>query len=147
MELVWPYVVSVSNPSVNGFLNWAKNQKNELYKLKYEQHPIYQAIEIANEEQLLRLHPEIHQIIKQNSVIAQSGCKFGLNNLSELTRSIPVTFDEAQLQLSKSSLKKEEIIYMIETLIGSLNKARRPQFRQVRDLHNATDIAETEETI
>ena len=26
MELVWPYVDSVSNPSVNGFLDWAKNQ-------------------------------------------------------------------------------------------------------------------------
>ena len=37
MELVWPYVASVSNPSVNGFLDWAKNQKNELYKLKYKQ--------------------------------------------------------------------------------------------------------------
>jgi hypothetical protein len=37
MELVWPYVTSVSNPSVSGYLDWAKNQKDELYKLKYEQ--------------------------------------------------------------------------------------------------------------
>ena len=37
MELVWPYVNSVSNPSVSGFLEWAKSQKDELYKLKYEQ--------------------------------------------------------------------------------------------------------------
>ncbi|KAF0444000.1 hypothetical protein F8M41_003507 [Gigaspora margarita] len=111
MELIWPYVVSASNLPVNGFLDWAKNQKNDLYKLKYEQifwylqaiinfrtgvrynqpllksaarrifapiwsawrHSIYQAIEIADKEQLIRLHPEIHQIIEQNSVIARSG--------------------------------------------------------------------------
>ena len=37
MELIWPYVITVSNPSVDGYLYWAKNQKDELYKLKYEQ--------------------------------------------------------------------------------------------------------------
>ena len=37
MELVYPYVAIASNPSVNGYLNWAKNNKDELYKLKYEQ--------------------------------------------------------------------------------------------------------------
>ncbi len=37
MELVWPYIVSDSNLTVDGYLSWAKNQKDELYKLKYEQ--------------------------------------------------------------------------------------------------------------
>ena len=37
MELIWPYVIAVSNPSVDGYLDWAKNQTDELYKLKYEQ--------------------------------------------------------------------------------------------------------------
>ncbi|RIB11920.1 hypothetical protein C2G38_2259732 [Gigaspora rosea] len=321
MELVWPYVDSVSNPSVNGFLDWSKNQKNNLYKLKYEQifwylqaiinfrtgvrynhpplklaarrmfapiwsarrHPIYQAIEVADEEQLMQLRPEIRQIIEYNSVVSWSGwsnqhqgldaileevnktlktlippipaqkhwemaarncTKFiklrknlfakmgyadsessgprsrpdyeeesqrfrirlrktsflnpnlnnsfdgldGNNKLSvqmklfsnearaqrinyikgkfglispEPTRSIPVTFDEAQLQSAETSLKKEEIVFTIETLVGSLNDAKRPQFRglrskkkeelliilqQVRDLHNATDVDATEET-
>ena len=36
-ELVWPYVISDSNPTVSGYLEWAKNQTDELYKLKYEQ--------------------------------------------------------------------------------------------------------------
>ena len=36
-ELVWPYVISDSNPIVSGYLEWAKNQTDELYKLKYEQ--------------------------------------------------------------------------------------------------------------
>ncbi|CAG8502630.1 6537_t:CDS:1 [Dentiscutata heterogama] len=86
--------------------------------------------------------------------------KFGLINSSELTRTIPVTFDEAQLQSAESSLKKEEIIFTIETLIESLNEAKRPQFRglrskrkdelltilqQLRDLHNITDTDEIEE--
>ena len=31
-------------------------------------HPIYQAIEVADEEQLMRLRPEIRQIIEYNSV-------------------------------------------------------------------------------
>lgn len=37
MELVWPYVVSTPNPCVSGYFDWVKNQKDELYKLKYEQ--------------------------------------------------------------------------------------------------------------
>ena len=36
-------------------------------------HPIYQAIEVADEEQLMRLRPEIRQIIECNSVVARSG--------------------------------------------------------------------------
>jgi hypothetical protein len=37
MELVWPYITTASDPCVDGYLDWAKNQKDELYKLKYEQ--------------------------------------------------------------------------------------------------------------
>ncbi|CAG8547406.1 5126_t:CDS:2 [Cetraspora pellucida] len=81
-------------------------------------------------------------------------------NSSELIWPIPVTFDEAQLQLAETSLKKEEIIFTIETLIGSLNEAKRPQFRglkskkkdelltilqQLRDLHNMTNADEIKE--
>ena len=37
MELIWPYIISSSNLTVNEYFDWAKNQENELYKLKYEQ--------------------------------------------------------------------------------------------------------------
>ena len=37
MELVWPYVVLDPNPTVDGYLDWVKNQNDKLYKLKYEQ--------------------------------------------------------------------------------------------------------------
>jgi hypothetical protein len=37
MELVWPYVATISNPSVEGYLDWAANQNDELYKLKFQQ--------------------------------------------------------------------------------------------------------------
>ena len=37
MELVWPYVILDPNPTVDGYFDWAKNQNDELYKLKYEQ--------------------------------------------------------------------------------------------------------------
>jgi hypothetical protein len=37
MKLIWPYVSTVSNPTVEGYINWAKNQEDELYKFKYEQ--------------------------------------------------------------------------------------------------------------
>ncbi|RIB13363.1 hypothetical protein C2G38_2198055 [Gigaspora rosea] len=83
MKLVWPYVDSNPNPTVNGYLNWAKNQNDDLYKLKYKQgicpiwsarkHPIYQEIKVANEEQLMRLHPEIQKLIGLNSAISRSG--------------------------------------------------------------------------
>ncbi|CAG8586116.1 2440_t:CDS:2, partial [Dentiscutata heterogama] len=49
--------------------------------------------------------------------------KFGLIKY-EPTYSIPVTFDEAQLQSSKSLLKKEEIVFAIKILIESLNEAK-----------------------
>ncbi|RIB29660.1 hypothetical protein C2G38_2154749 [Gigaspora rosea] len=209
MELVWPYVVSVSNPSVNDLLVLTSNNKL-LHGVRCNQpllksaerrmfapiwsarrHPIYQVIEIADENNYYGLDAiieEVNNILKTliPSILTQKhwemaarnctkfmklrktsfldpnqnksfesldrndklsvqmksftykaqaqrrnyiNSKFGLNNSSELTRSIPVTFNEAQLQSSESSLKKEEIIYTIETLIGSLNEARRPQFR------------------
>jgi hypothetical protein len=36
-------------------------------------HPIYRLIEIADEEQLLRLHPEIKQCVELYSVLSRSG--------------------------------------------------------------------------
>jgi len=36
-------------------------------------HPIYRLIELTDEEQLLRLHPKICQLIEKNSVISRSG--------------------------------------------------------------------------
>jgi hypothetical protein len=36
-------------------------------------HPIYRSIEVADEEQLLCLRPEVRQIIEQNSVVSRSG--------------------------------------------------------------------------
>lgn len=36
-------------------------------------HPIYQSIEVADEEQQLRLCPEVRQIIEQISVVSRSG--------------------------------------------------------------------------
>ncbi|CAG8646144.1 2980_t:CDS:2, partial [Scutellospora calospora] len=163
-------------------------------------HPIYQAIEIANEEQLMRLHTILEEVnktlktlippiptqkhweiaarnctkfmkqfrvqlrkagflnldknnrsfesldgntklseeIKTFSQRARTRCinyikgKFNLINLSECTRYIPVILDEEQLQLAESSLKKEEIIFTIKTLIGSLNEANRPQFKGLK---------------
>ncbi|MDW3631742.1 MAG: hypothetical protein QOK71_09920, partial [Nitrososphaeraceae archaeon] len=35
-------------------------------------HPIYRLIELADEEQLLRLHPEIRQLIEKSSVVSSS---------------------------------------------------------------------------
>jgi len=36
-------------------------------------HPIYQFIEVADEEQLMCLHPEIKKLIEENSVVSRSG--------------------------------------------------------------------------
>lgn len=36
-------------------------------------HPIYRTIEISDEIQLMKLHPNIHNIIEKNSVISRSG--------------------------------------------------------------------------
>jgi hypothetical protein len=36
-ELMWPYIKSHANPTVEGYLAWAKEQKDQLYQIKYEQ--------------------------------------------------------------------------------------------------------------
>lgn len=36
-------------------------------------HPIYQEIEVSDEEQLMRLRPEIRQLVELNSVVSRSG--------------------------------------------------------------------------
>lgn len=111
MELMWPYVKSHSNPSVEGYLAWVKEQQDPLYQIKYEQtfvylqaiinyrkairtnnpflkkaarrsfapiwsarrHPIYRLIEVADEVQLMRLHPEVCETIEKNCVVSRSG--------------------------------------------------------------------------
>ncbi|KAF0486139.1 hypothetical protein F8M41_022715 [Gigaspora margarita] len=54
--------------------------------------------------------------------------KFGLIS-PEPTQSISVTFDKTQLQLAKSSLKKDKMVFAIKTLVESLNEAKRLQFK------------------
>jgi hypothetical protein len=34
---MWPYIVSEKDPSVEGYLTWAQNQTDPVFKLKYEQ--------------------------------------------------------------------------------------------------------------
>ena len=37
LELMWPYVKNHSNPSVEGYIVWAKGQQDPIYQIKYEQ--------------------------------------------------------------------------------------------------------------
>ena len=109
-ELMWPYVISSENPSVDGYLEWAQNQTDPVFRLKYKQifsylqaiinfrtgvrfnrpsirlaarrmfapiwsarrHPIYRLIEIADEEQRLRLKPEINKLVQERVVTSRS---------------------------------------------------------------------------
>ncbi len=109
-ELMWPYIISEDNPSIEGYLKWAQNQTDPTFKLKYEQiffylqaiinfrtgvrfnrsslriaarrmfspiwsarrHPIYRLIEITDEEQMLRLKPEICSLIQEKIVTSRS---------------------------------------------------------------------------
>jgi hypothetical protein len=49
-----------------------------------------------------------------------------------LTRPIPVTTYEAQMQSTESSMKKDELVLVIESLVGSLNETNRPQFQRLK---------------
>ncbi|CAG8677543.1 11156_t:CDS:2, partial [Scutellospora calospora] len=98
MELLWPYVKNNSISSVERYLVWVKEQQDLLYLIKYEQairtnnpilkraarrvfspvwsarcHPIYHLIEAADEIQLMKLHPEIRDIIEKNCIVSWSG--------------------------------------------------------------------------
>ncbi|RHZ53880.1 hypothetical protein Glove_433g6 [Diversispora epigaea] len=41
LELLWPYVRNYSNPSVEGYLLWVKEQNDPIYQIKYEQHTYF----------------------------------------------------------------------------------------------------------
>ncbi|CAG8770470.1 17025_t:CDS:2, partial [Gigaspora margarita] len=66
----------------------------------------------------------------------------------EPTRSISVTFDKIQLQLAKSSLKKDKMPndHNLEDY-GQKKKELLIILQQVRDLNNATNSDTVEETI
>ena len=85
-ELMWQYVISEENPSVEGYLTWAQNQTNPEHIFYLQAiinfhinrsslktaarrmsapiwsarcHPIYQLIEVTDEAQMLCLKPGI----------------------------------------------------------------------------------------
>ncbi|CAG8608328.1 9857_t:CDS:2 [Diversispora eburnea] len=41
MELMWPYIKTHSDPSIEGYIAWAKEQQDLLYQIKYEQTFVY----------------------------------------------------------------------------------------------------------
>lgn len=103
---------------------------------------------------------KLSEEMKSFSITAQARrinyIKEKLNSTKPLTtRPIPITTDEAQIQSSESSMKKEELILVIGSLIGSLNETNRSQFQglkskrkdellailqQVRDLTDGNEI-------
>ena len=81
----------------------------------------------------------------------------GSTKSSRITRPIPITVEEDERQSTESSMSNKELISIIQSLVGSLNEANRPQFKglatkrkedllsilqQVKDLYN-----EIEETV
>ena len=80
---------------------------------------------------------KLSEELKSFSITAQTRrinyIKAKLNSTKPLiTRPIPITTDEAQMQSAESSMKKEELILVIESLIGSLNETNRPQFQGLK---------------
>jgi len=70
---------------------------------------------------------KLNKEMKSFSITAQAQCinyikeKLSLTKLL-LTRSIPITIDEMQIQSAEGLMKKKELILIIESLIRSLNK-------------------------
>jgi len=98
-ELMWPYIISEESHSVEGYLEWAQNQvfsylqaiinfrtgvrfNRPSLRLAAQQmfasiwsarrHLIYRSIEIADEEQMLRLKPEICKLIQERIMTSRS---------------------------------------------------------------------------
>ncbi|RIB18284.1 hypothetical protein C2G38_2142201 [Gigaspora rosea] len=53
-ELIWPYVLNYNNPTPNGYLEWAKVQTSETYKLKFEQAIVNFCTGVRTNQSLLR---------------------------------------------------------------------------------------------
>ncbi|KAF0559384.1 hypothetical protein F8M41_006138 [Gigaspora margarita] len=130
-------------------------------------HPIYRLIKIADEEQMLRLKPEIRNLIQErirktqfvnpnanNRVFQNLGRELTLSEeiirFSEIAsmkriefiranfinkiplgiwHPISITYEEAELQKNESSLKKSEILSIINLLTPSLGDLDRSHFR------------------
>ncbi|CAG8762584.1 16393_t:CDS:2, partial [Funneliformis caledonium] len=89
------------------------------------------------ESQHLDGYNKLSEEMKSFSIIAQAQhinyIKEKLSSKKQLvTRSIPVTIDKVQIQSAKSSMKKEELILIIESLIRSLNETNWPQFQGLK---------------
>ncbi|CAG8680611.1 7792_t:CDS:2 [Dentiscutata erythropus] len=103
---------------------------------------------------------KLNKKIKAFSITAQAWhikyIKEKLNSKKPLVSyPILITIDEEQMQTEECSMKKEELIIVIKSLIGSLNETNRPQFKglktkkkeellvilqQVQDLINDNEI-------
>ncbi|RIB06887.1 hypothetical protein C2G38_2215983 [Gigaspora rosea] len=53
-ELIWPYVLNHNNPTPNRYLEWAKAQTSETYKLKFEQAIVNFRTGVRTNQSLLR---------------------------------------------------------------------------------------------
>ena len=76
---------------------------------------------------------KLSEEMKTFSLTAQNRCINYIKEKLSLTKpsrfhSIPVTADEAVLQVAESSMTKDELIVVIDSLIASLNETNRPQF-------------------
>ncbi|KAF0441057.1 hypothetical protein F8M41_004011 [Gigaspora margarita] len=149
MKLLWPYVKSHSNPSVEEYLVWAKEQQSPLYQIKYEQ--------------LMQLYSEIRDFIEKNCFVSRSGIyeqhqgldaiieelrnnlfkTIGYNDQQSVPRTqpesamefqrfrvllrslefpIPITKKEAILQNSEENMTNNEILAKIETFLEQLGE-------------------------
>ncbi|RHZ89504.1 hypothetical protein Glove_13g300 [Diversispora epigaea] len=83
-ELMWPYIISDKNPSVEAIINFRTGVRFNRPLLRLaarrtfapiwsaRRHPIYRSIEIYDEEQMLRLKPEVCNLIQERIVTSRS---------------------------------------------------------------------------
>ncbi|CAG8561448.1 14513_t:CDS:2 [Dentiscutata heterogama] len=122
--MLQPYIISEENPSVEGYLEWVQNQTDPIYKLKANDH-IFQSIngESTLSEEIKRFSEIAH--MKRIELIKVKLIK---KTTLDIWHLIPITCEEADLQKSKNSLTKPQILFIINSLIPSLDDSNRSRF-------------------
>src|SRR3989337_1513317 len=142
MELMWPYVKSHSNPSVEGYLAWVKEQQDSLYQLKYEQTFVYLQAIINYRKAIRTNNPFLKRAAKRSFSPIWSARRHPIYHLIEVSDEVqsmrlrPEVYEiiEKNSVVSRSGLYEQH--QGLDAIIEEVNKALKSLIPPVPQYHH-----------
>ncbi|CAG8796741.1 41266_t:CDS:2, partial [Gigaspora margarita] len=157
LELVWPYIAKENNPSVEGYLNWAKNQtnyhENDFHKKRTRLDFALESCKFRvyirknnfldpsnNTFQNINSEWKLSEEIKKFSELVQmKRIEFIQKiliekNSTRIWHPIPITTEKADIQKSENFLQKQEVLSIINSLLPYLNDIDHLKFKNLSSL-------------